>query len=170
VAAATATVTRWVPCPDPALASALSGAASGATLNLARGCTYVLTAALPAVAQDLTIDGNGATLHRGNTAANGAAIADSAFPATTDTAVHVAGASFIGNTAGRDGGAIYVNTLDRDQITHCRFLGNTAAGSGGAIFTLSIGTAITDSTFRGNSVAMGGALALDDEGAAITGP
>jgi hypothetical protein len=40
--------------------------------GLAQGCTYVLTAALPAIAQDLTINGNGATLHR-NTAAGTAA-------------------------------------------------------------------------------------------------
>src|ERR1700733_13259345 len=61
--AAAATVTR-VPCGTPALVSAISGAASGATLSLARGCTYVLTAALPTVSQDLTINGNGATLRR----------------------------------------------------------------------------------------------------------
>ena len=62
-AAAAATVTR-VPCSTPALVSAISGAASGATLSLARGCTYVLTAALPTVSQDLTINGNGDTLER----------------------------------------------------------------------------------------------------------
>src|ERR1700728_1286912 len=48
----------------PGLVSAVSGAASGATLSLAKGCTYVLTAALPTVAQDLTINGNEATLKR----------------------------------------------------------------------------------------------------------
>jgi len=61
--AAAAAVTE-VPCSTPALVSAVSGAASGATLSLAQGCTYVLTSALPTVAQDLTINGNGATLHR----------------------------------------------------------------------------------------------------------
>src|SRR4029077_313005 len=69
--AAAAAVTE-LPCSPPALVSAVSGAASGATLSLAPGCTYVLTSALPTVAQDLTINGNGATLHR-STAAGTAA-------------------------------------------------------------------------------------------------
>lgn len=53
-----------VPCDPAALASDISGAASGATLSLASGCVYVLTAALPTVSRTLTISGNGATLER----------------------------------------------------------------------------------------------------------
>jgi hypothetical protein len=53
-----------VPCSATALAAALAGAASGQTLLLARSCRYVLTAALPAVSQDLTVEGDGATLER----------------------------------------------------------------------------------------------------------
>src|SRR6266581_9400950 len=51
-----------VPCSARALAAALASASSGATLSLATGCTYVLTAALPEVTQALTISGNNATL------------------------------------------------------------------------------------------------------------
>jgi len=201
-----------VPCKTPALVSALSGAASGTTLSLAKGCTYVLTSALPAVAEDLTINGNGATLHRstaagtaaftiltitagtvtlnrlsftngngaitvnnlaklivtggvfsGNTAANGGAISN-----TASTVVQVNGASFINNTATRDGGAMYVFTALGDQITDCRFLGNTAAGSGGAYWEWSNGTTISRSTFGGNKATTGGALYLDDQGSLIT--
>jgi hypothetical protein len=209
--AAAGTVTQ-VSCSTPALVSAVSGAASGATLSLAKGCTYVLTAALPTVAQDLTIDGNGATLHRstatgtaaftiltitagtvtlnqlsftngngaitvdnlaqlivtggtfsGNTAANGAAINN-----TAATVVQVNGASFIDNTATEDGGAMYVFTALGDQITDCRFLGNTAADSGGAYWEFSNGTTISGSTFGANKAATGGALYLDDQFSQIT--
>jgi hypothetical protein len=209
--AAAAAVTE-VPCSTPALVSAVSGAASGATLSLAQGCTYVLTSALPTVAQDLTINGNGATLHRstasgtaaftiltitagtvtlnrlsftngngaitvnnlatlivtggvfsGNTAANGGAINN-----TAASVVQVTGASFINNTATRDGGAMYVFTALGNQITDCTFLGNTAAGSGGAYWEWSNGTTISRSTFGGNKAATGGALYLDDQGSVIT--
>jgi hypothetical protein len=53
-----------VPCSAPALVTAISGAVSGATLGLASGCTYVLTAGLPTVSKDLTINGHGDTLER----------------------------------------------------------------------------------------------------------
>jgi hypothetical protein len=53
-----------VPCSGAALAAAVGAAGAGATLSLARGCVYVLTAALPVVSQDLTITGNRATLER----------------------------------------------------------------------------------------------------------
>jgi hypothetical protein len=211
MSAAAATVTQ-VSCSTPALVSAVSGAASGATLSLAKGCTYVLTAALPTVAQDLTINGNGATLHRstatgtaaftiltitagtvtlnqlsftngngaitvdnlaqlivtggvfsGNTAANGAAINN-----TAATVVQVNGASFIDNTATGDGGAMYVFTALGDQITDCRFLGNTAADSGGAYWEWSNGTTISGSTFGANKATTGGALYLDDQFSQIT--
>jgi hypothetical protein len=53
-----------VPCDTPAVATAIADAASGETLHLARSCHYVLTAALPVIGQNLTIDGDGATLER----------------------------------------------------------------------------------------------------------
>jgi hypothetical protein len=211
MSAAAATVTP-VSCSTPALVRAVSGSASGATLSLAKGCTYVLTAALPTVAQDLTIDGNGATLHRstatgtaaftiltvtagtvtlnrlsftngngaitvdnlaqlivtggvfsGNTAANGAAINN-----TASTVVQVNGTSFIDNTATGDGGAMYVFTALGDQITDCKFLGNTAAGSGGAYWEWSNGTTISGSAFGGNKATTGGALYFDDQFSEIT--
>jgi hypothetical protein len=51
-----------VPCKAAALASALSGAASGGILVLAAGCTYHVTGPLPAISGNLTIDGRGATV------------------------------------------------------------------------------------------------------------
>jgi predicted outer membrane repeat protein len=53
-----------VPCNATALHTAISDAVSGATLYLTPGCTYVLTAGLPAITDTLTIDGRGATVER----------------------------------------------------------------------------------------------------------
>ena len=53
-----------VPCNTKALTSALSGASNGEKLQLAFGCTYLLTAPLPAIDTSLTIVGLGATLDR----------------------------------------------------------------------------------------------------------
>lgn len=212
-AATAKTTVTVVPCRTQALARAVSGAANGATLSLAKRCRYVLTAALPTVARDLTINGHGSTLHRsamagtpaftiltitagtvtlnhlsftngngaitvdnlaklnvrggvfrGNTAANGGAIEN-----LDSTVVQATGVSFIGNKATGDGGAMYVFTALGDEITNCKFLWNTAAGYGGAFSEWSIGTGITDSTFRGNKAATGGALAFNDEFSGITG-
>jgi predicted outer membrane repeat protein len=53
-----------VPCNPTALPTAVLDAASGATLYLTPGCTYVLTAGLPPITDTLTIDGRGATVER----------------------------------------------------------------------------------------------------------
>src|SRR5580704_13718497 len=53
-----------VPCSAAALASAITGATSGETLNLAKFCVYKLTEALPDVDTDLTINGNQSTIER----------------------------------------------------------------------------------------------------------
>ena len=119
-AAAAATVTSTatvVPCSAPALARAVSRAASGATLNLADGCTYVLTAALPTVAQDLTINGNGATLQRSTAART------HAFTILTITAGTVT-LNQLSFTNGN--GAITLNDLAQLNVTGGVFLGNAA--------------------------------------------
>ena len=78
-------------------ASAMTSATAGETLRLARSCQYVLTAALPEVSQDLTIEGNGATLER-STAAG-----------TPDFAIiTVTGGAFTGNA----GGAINFGSIE----------------------------------------------------------
>jgi hypothetical protein len=171
--AAAAAVTD-VPCSTPALVSTVSGAASGATLSLAKGCTYVLTSALPAVAQDLTINGNGATLHRST------AVGTPAFTILTITAgtvtlnrlsftngngaitadnlatLIVTGGVFSGNTAA-DGGAINNTAATVVQVTGASFIDNTATGDGGAMYVFTaLGNQITDCTFRGNTAAGSG--------------
>ena len=53
-----------VPCNTQALTSAIAGAMSGETLDLAFGCSYQLTAPLPGIHTGLTIVGSGTTLER----------------------------------------------------------------------------------------------------------
>jgi hypothetical protein len=57
-------VTVGVPCSPVALAAAITAATSNETLRLAASCRYVLTAGLPAISENLTVAGNGATLQR----------------------------------------------------------------------------------------------------------
>ena len=140
-----------VPCSTPALVSAVSKASDGATLSLAKKCAYVLTAALPTVAQDLTINGNGATLRRS------AAAGTAAFTILTITAgtvtlnllsftngegaitvdnlaqLTVTGGVFSRNTAA-DGAAIDNTGSTVVQVNGASFINNTATGNGGAMY------------------------------------
>jgi predicted outer membrane repeat protein len=192
-ATATATATR-VPCSTLGLASAVSRAANGATLSLAKGCTYVLTAALPTVARDLTINGNGATLHR-STAAGTRAFTILTITAGTVTLNHlsftngngaitvnnqaqlnVTGGVFRGNTAA-NGGAI--NTIASPnypsatvvQATGVSFIDNKATGNGGAMYVVTaLGDQIIDCRFLGNTAAVtGGAFSEWSNGTEIAG-
>jgi hypothetical protein len=61
-------LTARVRCSPVALAAAITSAASGETLQLAARCRYALTTALPAISENLTIAGNGATLQRSTAA------------------------------------------------------------------------------------------------------
>lgn len=171
--------TSNVPCSATALASAVGGAASGATLSLAPYCTYQLTAALPTVGQDLTILGNHATLERSyaqatpaftilSVAAGTLAISNlnvingaGAMAATGNASIVVTGGRFSGNHAA-NGGAINSTTgMGSLTVTGTVFSGNSATQSGGAIYTNEAAalTTVTDSTFIGNKA--------DDIGGAI---
>jgi predicted outer membrane repeat protein len=172
--------TTNVPCSGAALASAVGGAASGATLSLAPYCTYRLTAALPTVGQNLTILGNHATLQRSYAPAtpaftilsvdgsatltvtslnfiNGAG----AIAATQNASVTVQGGEFIGNQAA-NGGAINSTTGTGSlTVTDAVFSGNSATQAGGAIYTneAAATTTVTGSTFTKNTAdQVGGAI------------
>jgi predicted outer membrane repeat protein len=159
-----------VPCNSAALARVVTGAASGATLSLAPGCHYVLTAGLPMVTQDLTIIGNGATLNRSYApgtpaftilSVDGAALTltnlnfrngNGAISVTDNGQLTVTGGIFAANTAA-NGGAIYIDGSAFDsQVSGASFSGNRATGSGGAIYGNS-GNAnifIDHCSFKGN--------------------
>jgi hypothetical protein len=61
-------LTARVQCSPAALAAAITSATSNETLQLTASCRYVLTTPLPAVSENLTIEGNGASLVRSTAA------------------------------------------------------------------------------------------------------
>ena len=169
-----------VPCDPGTLASDISGAASGATLGLLAGCVYVLTTPLPTISQNLTINGNGATVKRSTAAGTPAFViltvsggtlslhklsftnGDGAISVTGSGNLSVNGGTFSQNQAPQ-GGAIDIDGgTSTDTITSATFTGNTATGTGGeggAIYNgLNAGTTVTKCTFTGNQAAQGGAL------------
>jgi predicted outer membrane repeat protein len=190
--AAQAAPAARVPCDAASLAAAIRGAVDGATLSLTSGCTYVLTAALPAIIHDLTIAGNGATLRRstapgtpafsilrvtggaltvgdlnfrhggGPAVLGGGAISD-----TGDGQLTITGGTFTGNTAA-NGGAIFdipPEGLVAPVITGAVFTGNSAArGDGGAIYNDSFLVSLTcdDCTFRDNTTVGDGGAVFDN--------
>jgi predicted outer membrane repeat protein len=178
-----------VACKAQALATAISSAASGATLSLADKCAYVLTKALPEVGQNLTITGNGATLER-STATGTPAFTiltiDSGVTTLDDVSFHngngaisvvdsgqlaVVGGSFTDNAAA-DGGAISVSNVGNpSQVTGATFSDNTATGDGGAIYDNSpaISVGIANCTFTANTAIAGGAFWEFGIGGNITG-
>lgn len=178
-APAAAAGTVAVPCHSAALASAIGDAASGETLSLAANCTYPLTAALPAIGQDLTIVGNHATLSRSDAPAtpkftilsvdagtlsvtglnfsNGAG----AIAGTDAGSISVSGGRFTGNHA-TNGGAIYSSTGPGSlSVTDAAFVRNSATQAGGAIYTSEAAalTTVAGSRFTENTAGtMGGAI------------
>ena len=169
-----------VPCDSAALASAISNASSGDVLSLARSCLYLLTAGLPIIYQDLTIDGNGATLERsyahGTPAfvilqiANGTPIINdlnfrNGVPAIYLTAaangLTVNGGDFSGNNGA---GAIDADDAGGGpSVNGATFTGNSSTGSGGAIYDFADAGALslTDSAFRDNRAVDGGGAILE---------
>ena len=120
--AASAAAVR-VPCRPTALAAAITGAVSGETLQLAPSCRYVLTAPLPAVSQNLTIQGRKATLER------------SSLPATAQFSILTVAAGNLAvsqlNFRNGNGGAITFDPLTTGSlsVTEASFTDNT----GGAV-------------------------------------
>jgi predicted outer membrane repeat protein len=178
-----------VPCYGPALSSAIADAGSGTTLVLVPGCTYVLTAALPDITTDITIDGYGATVERsyfqytpdftifsvdaaGTLNLNDVNVRHGGGATDTDGAIYndgtlmINGGTFSGNTGDDYGGAIYNDgTL---TISHASFRSNTSLYAG-AIYSEDYLT-VTDTTFTGNvSTDYYGGAVYNDDSAQITG-
>ncbi len=165
----------FVPCSPAALASAMTGAASGETIRLAAGCDYVLAAALPPVSASLTIEGRGATLERStatgtpgfslldiSTGTADLSVSDLTFRNGDGGAISIPGYELLSNDVavtrstftGNSGGAINlggvlppVTAQAAATITGSVFTGNT----GGAINDHGIPLTVTRSTFTGNS-------------------
>ncbi len=149
-------------------------------------CTITLTGALPAVTEDLTINGNGTTINGANafrvfslnavtvklsnlTIANGN-VSGSSFGG----AISMAGGNltltnvFFSNNRAISGGAIY-EANGALNVVNSNFSGNIAGvgGAGGAIFNGIGSLAVTDSVFNTNSAANGGGAIATTNGASI---
>src|SRR5580692_7724240 len=165
-----------VPCSAAALASAITGASSGETLNLAKFCVYKLTEALPEVGTDLTINGNQSTIERSYASGtddftildndgelvlnkvnfrNGDSDSDFAGAIYNDDELTVNGGTFTGNTSNEYGGAIY--NEDDATVTGSTFTSNASLDDeyGGAIYADDDMT-VTSSNFTKNSAEDGG--------------
>ena len=187
VPAAQASTTVSVPCSGPAggpagLIAAISAAnaSGGATINLAAGCTYQLTAAnntsptlgsngLPVITSPITLNGSASTI-AGN---------DSTFRILQVSGtgnLTVQGLTITGgNTTGMGGGILNLEgtlTLNRSQVT-----GNTARGgpmsNGGGIASGTLGTgplgttAVNASQVTGNTTS-GSAGGILNRGGTLT--
>ncbi len=175
-----------VPCSTQALIAAMTRLSSGEQLDLAARCDYLLTQGLPAVTQDLTIEGNDATLERGyapgtpsftilESGNNSLTISglnfrngDGAIMIGAAGALTVTGGTFTGNTA-TDGGAIDdpLAGVNAPTVTGATFVDNRATELGGALFDGNGGANgfyVTHCTFVGNKARLSGGAIFDVAG------
>jgi len=168
-----------VPCITSALAADITGAVSGDTLSLMGTCTYQLTAPLPVISKNLTIQGNGATIQRSYipgtpdfgilTVTSGAVLVlnylnlrngnsggNVGLPGTgrKDSAVTGAGAPVYNSGYG---GAIF-NENGEVTVNGGTLSNNNSRISGGAIYSLAR-LRVNRVIFNGNTSEFGGAIA-----------
>ncbi|MDM4720027.1 right-handed parallel beta-helix repeat-containing protein [Micromonospora sp. WMMA1363] len=155
-----------MPCDPNALIAAITTAnsAGGGTLDLARKCTYTLTAnqdgnGLPVIVQPITIKGNGSTIAR-------AANADQFRFFEIDSG-GILRLKHLTLTRGKtaeddDGGAVYVNVGGKLDLDHTTLDNNTVddvgSDDGGAVFNDGGIVTIRSSTLKNNSASLGGAI------------
>jgi predicted outer membrane repeat protein len=161
-----------VPCSATTLAADISSAVSGETLKLAAACPYVLTAALPTITVNLTIQGNKATIERSTATGTpeftllrvGGFTADSSSTLVMSNvnvrggdpgiwlyngALTVKGGTFSGNATA------IVNDLGTDLIV----TGGTFSGNATAIVNdYKSDLTVTGTTFTDNTGGYGGAI------------
>jgi predicted outer membrane repeat protein len=165
-AVASATPAAFVPCSSGAtgLVAAINAAnVAGGTINLAPGCTYTLTApattipvpmiggvaGLPAITNQVTINGFNTTIARSSTSPAPFRIFEVDAPSGNLT---LQGLTITGGNS-TNGGAI-VN-LGTATLNHTNVTGNTAAGGGGGIASMGTMT-LNGSQVNGNTALAGG--------------
>jgi predicted outer membrane repeat protein len=156
--AAPAHSTEWVRCNAYALHRAIKDASFGDTLNLARGCTYHLPAALPGIMTTLTIVGHNSTLTRTRRAGDFSLLRVDDWEASDVTVINVNFTDGGGRDV-TDGGAI-----DNEGTLHVRgggFSDNEAHKRGGAIYNDGDLT-VSNATFAKNQAPYGGAIYNED--------
>jgi predicted outer membrane repeat protein len=180
--AQTALATTSVPvgCTTSDLTSAM-GSPTGSTLDLAQGCTYVLTSTLTptALSDTLTIVGHHSTIRRsrvggtasftiltvgdeGNLALKGVNVSNGGGSSTADGGaisnggtVTIYGGIFSDNHSETEGGAIY---SDGTLTVHDTLFTKNGSDDGGAVYVADGDAAVDSSTFRDNTAEYGGAI------------
>ncbi|HEX6856876.1 MAG TPA: hypothetical protein VF204_16415 [Streptosporangiaceae bacterium] len=152
-----------VPCSATALVAAIQHANSvgTATLLLAPGCNYVLTAAvsaddgLPPVTGNLTISGSG-----GTTISRSSAMLFRIFHVAAGGSLTLSGVTLAnGNTNNFGGGISDLGTL---ALQNVKVTGGTAAFGGGLYVAPSGHVTVSSSEFSGNDgIALGGGISDD---------
>ncbi|MET8629723.1 hypothetical protein ABZW30_39365 [Kitasatospora sp. NPDC004669] len=144
-------------CDPGALAAAITAAnASGGTLDLAPGCTYILSSPLPDITGNVAIDANHSTLARSSSAP--------AFRILTvdpgaNLYLHEVGITNGDATGSFGGGIANFGTL---TLTNSSVRNNTADFSGGIGNAAGAQATIADSRIEGNQVSRnGGGIAND---------
>jgi predicted outer membrane repeat protein len=167
-----------VPCSATALASDISRASSGETLDLAKFCTYKLTTALPVIDDlDLTIQGYRSTIERSfarstqdfgifQVSDDGDLVLNQVNVRNGDRNVVDLGPVIRG--AGKaidnappgsgEGGAIDIDEGSAATVNGGTFSDNTANEEGGAIYSEG-GLTVRGAVFIGNRSVQGGAIA-----------
>ncbi len=171
LAAPPAALASTVSCGASALISAIktaNGTPGGATVSLASGCTYTLTAVnnsadggtgLPVITGNVTIAGNGATIARSAASGTPAFRLLDVSSGGTLAISSLTLANGLANNGVAGGGAIYNHgTL---TVSASAFRGNSspaATGTSGGAINNSGTLAVTASTFTGNTAQEGGGI------------
>jgi len=149
-----------VPCSTASLGAAIASAPGNAILVLRPGCVYRLSAALPSVTRDLTIDGNGDTITRQS----------GSFTVLTDVGVNLA-LKRISITNANGGQLHAAGVLRAVQGAHvaainCRFDNDHSSASGVVYAESGSNLTLDRDRFSGNGGANGGAIGVAGDGAA----
>lgn len=160
-AAPAATDAVAVPCGTGALAAGIDGARDGATLSLAPRCTYELTAALPAISQDLTIRGNSSTIERsyrpGTPAFSILTVNPGADLVISDLNFRNGGSAGSGPPPADTSAGGAIDNNGNLTVTGGNFTGSSAS-DGGAILNGAGRLKVRDAVFAANSAVNGGAI------------
>ena len=165
-AVAAPAVTTPVPCSVTLLAAAVAAAPSNATLVLARNCVYRLTAGLPIITKNLTIDGNNATLTPSSSSGHFTILTNNGASVTLRQLTITRANN---NLSGAMAGAIFNENNGRLSLTDVTLTDNRGPG-GGAIFNGGRSLTVSDSTFDGNQATgtNGGGAIYNASGATTT--
>ncbi|MGW7540947.1 hypothetical protein ACWGKQ_07475 [Streptomyces sp. NPDC054770] len=134
-----------VACNTLALTTAILGASPGETLSLSSGCIYELTTpigssgdGLPAIDQNLTIRGNGATIVRTGSPTATFRI----FEVVSGGNLRLEDLTVRGGRANGNGGGILVDGGGKLRLTGADVIYSTASGNGGGVAVSPNATAI----------------------------